>query len=152
MSIYTSTAMRKPRRGEKCPTCGRRVPKPIKSVRANPRKGPMRDPGYRKYVRISPCIVCSNGCGECHHINPWPECCLGRGECVGVPVDAAHTENNGMGSKGPDSSCVPLCRKHHQEQHKIGIDAFNKKYGINLKEIAAEHYSRYLSEKEQQSK
>jgi hypothetical protein len=33
---------------------------------------------------------------------------------------------------------VSLCRMHHDEQHRIGADALNKKYGIDLWGLAAE--------------
>jgi hypothetical protein len=58
--------------------------------------------------------------------------------------DPAHTERNGMASKGADSSCVPLCRLHHEEQHYIGAQRFEEKYGVNLRALAAEHYQRWL--------
>lgn len=45
-------------------------------------------------------------------------------------IDAHHTETGGMGIKGSDLSCIPLCRKHHQELHSIGKDTFSKKYDI----------------------
>lgn len=54
--------------------------------------------------------------------------------------DPAHTSNNGMASKGDDSSCVPLCREHHQEQHRIGMKDFEAKYGLDLKREAAAHW------------
>jgi hypothetical protein len=50
-----------------------------------------------------------------------------------------------MRSKGPDSSCVPLCRKHHDE-YDAGRKAFEKKYGVSMKALAAEHYARYQKE------
>ena len=33
---------------------------------------------------------------------------------------------------------VSLCRLHHDEQHRLGADAFGKKYGIDLWALAAE--------------
>lgn len=138
MSIYTSTSMKKPKRGEKCPTCGRKLPKRIPVQRANPRKGPMRDPGYRRWLRIERfCYIAGAVIG---------------GQCEPFPFnpDPAHTQNNGMGSKGPDSSCVPLCRRHHSEYDR-DRKAFERKYGICMAEIAKEHYARYLKEQEEQN-
>jgi hypothetical protein len=33
---------------------------------------------------------------------------------------------------------VSLCRAHHIEQHSLGIDAFDRKYGTDLWALAAE--------------
>jgi hypothetical protein len=74
---------------------------------------------------------------------------LGERACV-VPrcevrhgCDPAHTQGNGMGSKGPDCSCVPLCREHHTEQHAKGMKVFQIKYGIDLAHEARVHYAAY---------
>jgi len=50
-----------------------------------------------------------------------------------------------MSSKGPDSSCVPLCRKHHRE-FDSGRKAFEKKYDVDLKKLAAEYFKRFCEE------
>lgn len=66
-------------------------------------------------------------------------------------VDPAHTSNNGRGSRGPDSGCVPLCRAHHSEQHRIGVKDFEAKYGVDLKREAETHYSVFTIWKENES-
>jgi len=52
-------------------------------------------------------------------------CCI----CGGIDVDAAHIRigsighgkrNTGMQEKPSDKWTVPLCRHHHEEQHKAG--------------------------------
>ncbi len=107
----------------------------VKKKRSKPRRGPMRDPKYRRWLRQAMgnfCIVWISGnVGACcsDALNP----------------EAAHTQNNGMSSKGPDSSCVPLCRKHHRE-YDAGRAAFEAKYGIDMKAEAAKYYARYLEE------
>ncbi len=59
---------------------------------------------------------------------------------------------NGRGSKGPDSSCIPLSRHYHDEMDgKLGTkittkEQFATKYGLDLADIAAEHYERYQQE------
>lgn len=50
--------------------------------------------------------------------------------------DPAHGPVLGGSMKGPDSGCIPLCRgfgllNHHDEQHKIGWPAFERKYSID---------------------
>ena len=44
-----------------------------------------------------------------------------------------------MGLKPPDWFAVPLCSyPHHDEQHRIGHRAFDKKYAIDMLAIANE--------------
>ena len=122
----------RPDRGSKAKSA-----KPLKRRRQKPRKGPLRDPKFRAFVRIHPCAACRYALCGCRGK------CDGTGECVGVPVDAAHSQNNGMRSKGPDSSCAPLCRKHHRE-YDSGRTVFEMKYGVDMPVIAAKLYVAYL--------
>jgi len=132
--------------GERCPTCGRKYLRAIPAKRAKARRGPMRDPKYRRFLASCTCVIA---------MLPWQEAdgvgvsredfCKNAYPIKGNPNDAAHTQNNGMGSKGPDSSCVPLCRKHHDE-YDAGRAAFEKKYGVDMKALAAEHWKRYCVE------
>lgn len=103
----------------------RRQTKPIPKRRAKPRRGPLRAPGYRAWLRTELCVIANNEFHVC-----WP----GQRQC-----DPAHTENNGMRSKGTDSSCAPLCRLAHQE-YDAGRVAFEEKYGIDMKLSAAAHW------------
>lgn len=97
----------------------KRSTKPIPRRRVKPRRGPLRVPAYRKFLRDRRCCV-----------------------CPAVGCDPAHTANNGMRSKGPDSSCAPLCRDHHRE-FDAGRKAFEEKYGIDMKVAAAAHWLLY---------
>ena len=66
-------------------------------------------------------------------------CCVPG--CHAVGVDFAHLRsavNAGKSQKPHDMYGVSLCRLHHDEQHRIGSDAFGKKYGIDLWGLAAE--------------
>ena len=83
---------------------GRRLP----TRRRKPRRGPVRLPEYRAWVRQQECCVC----GSTRHIDP------------------AHIGPHGFGQKAPDTSCVPLCRQHHEELHAIGRKRFEPKYEI----------------------
>ena len=83
---------------------GRRMP----LRRRKPRHGPIRLPYYRAWIRQQECCVC---CTTCY-------------------VDAAHIGPHGFWQKAADTSCVPLCRKHHDELHMIGRQRFEPKYGI----------------------
>jgi len=37
------------------------------------------------------------------------------GVCDG-PVEADHAGSRGVGQKAPDSTCIPLCSKHHRDR------------------------------------
>ena len=66
-------------------------------------------------------------------------CCVP--DCRALTVDFAHLRsaaNAGKGQRPHDIFGVSLCRVHHDEQHQLGADAFNKKYGIDLWALAAE--------------
>ena len=77
--------------------------------RGSPRRGPadidpseFRCPAYLMFVREEGrCVVCNKQPGGMPY--------------TALLCDPAHTENGGMRQKGRDSSCVPLCRRHHDE-------------------------------------
>lgn len=103
----------------------------------------MRSKEYREFLREhGRCRVCEThgfifGCKITMAMN---------GVC-----DPAHTENNGMSSKGPDSSCAPLCRNHHDQYDghrklpngEVGREAFEAYYKIDMKREAAMWYAAY---------
>lgn len=107
--------------------------KPVRRKRSKPRRGPWRSREYRRHIAME--VYCCVGelCGS--------ESCSKFIACN----DAAHTQNNGMSSKGPDSSCVPLCRKHHLEYDR-GRKAFERKYGLDLQALAKQYFERWLAE------
>lgn len=107
---------------------------PVKRRRMKPRKGPMRSKAYREWCNEQWCAVSNTVPGV------WLEW-SGRYSII----DAAHTQNNGTGSKGPDSSCVPLERALHIEYDR-DRQAFEEKHSIDMKALAAEHYARFLRE------
>lgn len=65
--------------------------------------------------------------------------------------DACHTENGGMRMKGPDSSCAPLCREHHDQYDgraklpngKVGRVEFERYYGVDMRAMAAAWWDLY---------
>ena len=66
-------------------------------------------------------------------------CCVP--DCRAPSVDFAHLRsaaNAGTGQTPHDIFGVSLCRVHHDEQHRIGADAFGDKYLIDLWALAAE--------------
>ena len=77
-------------------------------------------PRHRRWVRSHGC--CVPGCGA-------------------TTVDFAHLRsaaNAGAAQKPHDVFGVSPCRSHHVEQHSLGVDAFDRKYGIDLWALAAE--------------
>ena len=64
-------------------------------------------------------------------------CCVPG--CDSVPVECAHVRHGtdgGTGLKPSDRWAISLCRAHHREQHQIGESLFEKKYNIDLIELA----------------
>ena len=56
-------------------------------------------------------------------------------------IEAAHVRigtDGGIGMKPSDCWTIPLCSSAHREQHKIGEAPFEKRYGIDMKKIAAD--------------
>ena len=71
------------------------------------------------FLRTLPCLCCGNNIEtEAAHIRF---------------SDARIVKNNaGVGAKADDFFCVPLCGKHHDEQHKMGDERkFWRRYGID---------------------
>src|SRR5579864_6907660 len=95
----------------------RRLKRPKFGVQLPPRKV---WPRHRRWVK-------SHGC-----------CVPG---CDATSVDFAHLRscgNAGTSQKPHDIFGVSLCRAHHIEQHSLGVEAVDRKYGIDLWDLAGE--------------
>lgn len=94
-------------------------------VRGKPRFKGRVDEAFREYIRGLPCALrfdfCSGGT-ECAHVKP---------------------RSIGGTDRG---NCVPLCRRHHSAQHLMGIQSFQRYYGLALAKLAAEYGGRYTRE------
>ena len=58
-----------------------------------------------------------------------------------MPIECAHVRrrtDGGMALKPSDRWLVSLCSDHHREQHTIGEEAFERRYGIDLYELSEE--------------
>jgi hypothetical protein len=53
--------------------------------------------------------------------------CAVHANCFG-PVDPAHIRSRGAGGPDVPQNLVPLCRKHHSEQHQMGWAKFTLHY------------------------
>jgi hypothetical protein len=61
--------------------------------------------------------------------------------CAAPRVDFAHLRsaaNAGKDQKPHDIFGVSLCRVHHEEQHRLGADAFGRQHSIDVWALAAE--------------
>lgn len=78
---------------------------------------------HLKDIRDLPCLVCASdaGCDPAH---------------VRFSCSAEGKFNPGVGAKPDDCYVVPLCRRHHEEQHRMGEVAFWLKKGIRPLQIA----------------
>ena len=77
-------------------------------------------PRHRRWVKSHGCCV--------------PGCCA-------TTIDFAHfrsAANAGMARKPHDGFGVSLCRAHHIEQHNLGLETFERKYGVDLQALAVE--------------
>lgn len=101
-----------------------------KKMRVKAYAGPIRCPKHLQWVRGFECAA-------------WNMVEMNHG-CDGK-VQAAHTRTGTDGSlskKPGDNWAIPLCAKHHERQHKMGEPAFEHKYGIDMKRIAADLWER----------
>ena len=105
---------RTPRRKRNPKTGGHRFPKNV-------------DEEYREYIRGLPCEADEVGF-------PWWARHDGSVDCDG-PIHPAHVKSRGAG--GPDiGNIVPLCARHHHQQHNVGIKTFQAIYTLDLAWIA----------------
>lgn len=99
---------------------------------------------YTQWLRGRPCYLAGHRAGGC-----------GMGEPPRrKPVEAAHVDHGGdkgMGTRASDFYCIPLCQRHHDEQHgKIGAfsqrggwPTFQLKYGFDAVKVAAEYWGKW---------
>jgi len=91
---------------------------------------PERDPDYLDFLWTKPCHI-----RHLHNCNYWP---LNRSEAAHVGSDG------GMGMKPSDKDALPLCHLAHiGELHQHGKHSFEKKFKVDLMEVAAIYYAEY---------
>lgn len=107
-----------------------RSTRPIPRRRSKPRRTSiMRDRKYLDWLVYEVRICTVPGC----HVGP---------------CDPAHGPPAGMRVKGPDDGAIPLCRRHHDEMHRLNWGPFEAKYAFSREKEAAIHYGAYLIWKE----
>lgn len=83
-----------------------------------------QDPRYLAWIRKLPCLICGDDITvEAAHIRYADHSVAKRG--------------TGMGEKSDDKWAVPLCNKHHHEQHEMNEKDFWKIYEIDPVKAAA---------------
>lgn len=128
------------------------VPKPQKRVKvakkwertrakigvAVPKPRRIREPEYRKWINELPCLLvqqdpCDGFMDAARHI----------------VTECAHVRGKGAG--GGDEQCVGLCGKHHRwgkySLHNLGVEAFDKHWGVRVRKTARELRRLYLRER-----
>ncbi|MFP5330112.1 MAG: putative HNHc nuclease [Alphaproteobacteria bacterium] len=93
---------------------------PKRLERSERRRDARSCPAHRAWVRRHRCCVpgCLNTAIECAHVRTGTD--------------------GGLALKPSDRWAISLCCDHHQEQHRLGERAFEKRYGITLYELAKE--------------
>lgn len=76
-----------------------------------------RDEKHLNYIRSLPCCICSGIDTEAAHIRT-----------ASIENGKVHT---GMQEKPSDKWSLPLCNKHHREQHSMNEMEFWGNHGIN---------------------
>jgi len=102
-----------------------------------------RDPAYCAWIRT---LGCPFDRATMRFEPPTAEIgwILLHKDCGG-PVECAHVKSRGAG--GDDvGNTIPLCRRHHREQHDRGIQSFQDLYGLDMAGFAQRLTSRYPGE------
>ena len=80
------------------------------------------------FIRSLPCVICGD--------NTATEACHIRYS------DAAHNKvNPGIGRKPSDEHTIPLCSKHHREQHRTSEIGFWRSYNLDPVSISNSLFS-----------
>jgi hypothetical protein len=88
-----------------------------------------------RLCRLLPCVVEHGDDWAKPEWVPWARDFLASG-CEFLPLSEPHHEPP-RSCGGKDADCVPLSREKHRERHDIGRPAFEAKYGVDLRAIAA---------------
>lgn len=89
----------------------------------------LRDEAYREWIREQPCLLASE---RCFYATKRSE--------------AAHVASKATGS-GDSGNLVPLCTRHHREQHDYGVKSFQRVNAVNLRQAAGALWLKYECEK-----
>lgn len=48
--------------------------------------------------------------------------------CFRRPTEAHHVVTRGAGGDDSEENCIALCKSHHREIHRIGVESFTERY------------------------
>jgi len=78
---------------------------------------PVPNSPYLAWIRTKPCCVCGSRKG----------------------IEPSHTGPHSLGQKSPDSSAIPLCRRHHRtgndSYHRLGPRKFAEMHNLDIPAI-----------------
>src|SRR2546422_6405887 len=87
-----------------------------------------RDEIYLRYIRRQPCCICGDTTGvEAAHLR------------VGSVINGK--VSTGYGEKSSDKWALPLCGRHHREQHSMNEMEFWISYGIDPFALAMHYHA-----------
>lgn len=101
----------------------------------HPKNPPIRDDGFRDFIRSRPCVLADRHPCECKGY-------LRIGNKMASRFCHVRTRRN----NGDVKNGYPGCDGHHDEQHRIGIKGFEKKYNLDLRAIAEALWDTYTTE------
>jgi len=96
-----------------------------------------RDYAYLAWAVGDPCLLRDRAIWR-DNVETLVHVCLG-------PVQVCHVKSRGAGG-ADDSNVVAMCAAAHDEQHRLGIRSFQKRWDIDLKAEAASLWTRYKRE------
>ena len=96
------------------------------------KKKTYRSKKYMDFVKGLECCVDS----ACRHSLDGPIC-----DPDSIPH---HTETGGVGMKGSDLSCIPLCNYHHNYIHQHGKGTFQRKYDVLIIYVLNNTHQAYI--------
>jgi hypothetical protein len=117
------------------------LPKPTKRIKAR-RSKPRRRAGacrpYLDWLKTQACRVTHLWTGD------WGSVFEGNNvHPVRIYVDPAHVRTKRLG--GDLNNAISLARHLHEEQHQIGIPAFEAKYGVSMRALAIAQTEEFLT-------
>lgn len=77
-------------------------------------KRPQRNRDYREFIKSHPCEICGQN---------WL-------------VDPCHVGPHALSRKACDLTCIPLCRRHH-DQYDADPKAFAERHGLDVYAVIA---------------
>jgi hypothetical protein len=108
---------------------------PVRTRRTTPRRRAGACRPYLDWLKTQRCRVTALWAGAWYY--------RGDGLFRTATIDPAHVRTKRLG--GDLNNAISLSRHLHEEQHQIGIPAFEAKYGVSMKELAIAQTEEFLT-------